>query len=565
MKSPGANRGIALTSILLLIIMFLLIGVSIVGLTTVQSRYSQKAGFDTRTRETALAGVRILQDVLSSIENWNETGPHDMSDSKISAALTVMNYTRIAVSDGKITYRLPMFGDYINELEICNPENDTLVAVSRGYVTVGTENSEGRSWEKAYQIVYRKNRFRYAAASIIQSGTGITVSTDSRINGDLCCLTSPGLLACAVGNYGPYRFTVDNTSFDQDGNTHVNIDNNSQQGEGNQSGAQSNDTIPGRLNRGTSGIFTERAFVPEEGDYGEPVGGDESDYGDPDGQAQTNTGDAEHPDNSDNEGVSDDKTSRPVKFSPIVMGSAIVMQNSTGNKARVQVKEYIRDGVRYSSDAPISTIDFKKISSLKQSSIDSDSQTRLDNSTFASSPVYLDAGAYRIGGFEVADSALVIKPVGGTVYLFVDGNVSIKGKLDIEGDPRSFMIFARGNRVSIGGSTGTGNDAHVHYIERNGGGKDDGGDRQNHIVIKVDSGSIYHYSTGSNRTSINNLFLEAPNADVSIVKTDITGSVIGNTIDIRNSTLTYPSSLLKKDTEKGRALIISLEELAASR
>ncbi|MHC9539006.1 MAG: hypothetical protein AB9903_05760 [Vulcanimicrobiota bacterium] len=536
MKSPGAKRGIALTSTLLLIIVFLIIGVSIVGLTTMQSRYSMKAGFDIRARETALAGIRILQDTLSSVENWNDISK--TNPSQIATGL-VNSYGYTPSREG--IYQQRMFNDYLNELEILEVKNDAVIAISKGYILNKTPGRHEKLCEKTYKVVYKKNRFRYTAVSLTQNGTGMHIPygpNPSAVKGDLCCLTNPSQTACIIGDFG-HKTSYDEDDNSTDGSNHVIITDPNHYGGGYLFETNTIHSIPGRKKdrsqAGTS-VTSHRSEVPGDGDAG-GTGDPNSDDNDgkPDGQGQTGGG-YEPPSNGNDDGGDDgngDGGSKPHYIHILVYGSVFVMQDG-GTKAKVEGSRHIlnkENGVQGIDSAPLSMIDYTEISSLAQNHTASGNQTvTLDSRSFEKSPVILNAGVYTINDFDVS-WPLSIRTVGGTAYLFVNNNISIKGELEIQGDPRSFIIFSRGSQVTIGGTATAATTS----------------------------------ALSSRAFTIKNLFLEAPNANISIINADLTGSVIGNTIQIMDSTLAYPTTVLGEDREKGRALIISLEEMATSR
>ena len=357
MKSPGAKRGIALTSTLLLIIVFLIIGVSIVGLTTMQSRYSMKAGFDMRARETALAGIRILQDTLSSVENWNETSKTNLS--QIATGL-VQSYGYTPSREG--IYQQRMFNDYLNELEILEVKNDTVIAISKGYILNKTPGRYEKLCEKTYKVVYKKNRFRYAAASLIQNGTGMHIPygpNPSAVKGDLCCLTNPSQTACIIGDFG-HQASDGESENSTDGNNHIPVTNPNQEQGGNHSDPLTSDNQNQNQNQNHSqnqnqyqyqfqheygklrGSFdrsgtSQRSEVPGDGgDNGTGNPNSDDNGGKPDGEGQTPGGGDDPPFDGDDDGGDDGigvGDPRPHYIPILVYGSVFVMQDG-GTKAK---------------------------------------------------------------------------------------------------------------------------------------------------------------------------------------------------------------------------------------
>jgi Tfp pilus assembly protein PilX len=578
MSRRRTKKGIALTSTLLLIIVFLLIGVSVVGLTTMQSRYSMKAGFDARTREAALAGVRVLQDVLSDIDDWNQMAISGSTYAPIRNGLQSQGYIKDGAVQGKHTFTIGMFSDCTNELEIVEVKNDSVIALSSGFVTAD-ESRQGRKWEKTYRVIYRKNRFRYAAASLNESGTGIYIPSDSRVYGDVCCLSDPEQTACIVG-YNTRMFRridgmgSDGQSEPGDGALILPAPPSTNTNTG--SGATVNPAIDtsggGKTERS---LFSppggsDRAFVPDEGgDSG--GGGGKTNPNEPDGQGKIGDPYKQNPGDQgdDNDygiipqnGGGDDP---PMTHQIIVNGSVSVPQNSAGKKAVVTDSGCVRDGVKGYSSPLLRKMDFTEMASFSQpSAFTVKAADSLSGESLSGDPLILNAGAYQTDDLKVT-SPLSIKPVGGPVCIFVNNSVSIKADLTIIGDPRNFMVFCRGASVTIGGSKSTTGgsgqttaDTDLLTIER----EEDGKIR----YVIADPSFMASDVSGVSVVRITNLFLEAPAANITINRAVMTGSIIGNTILMRNSSITYPMQPPPNGMrEKGRALIISLEELAKTR
>jgi len=586
------RKGIALTSTLLLIIVFLLIGVSVVGLTTMQSRYSMKAGFDARTREAALAGVRVLQDVLSGVDDWNQMAFQGSTFTPIRDGLQSQGYIKGGTVQGKNTFTISMFSDCTNELKIVEVKNDSVIALSSGFVTAD-ESQQGRKWEKTFRVIYRKNRFRYAAASLSESGTGIYIPSDSRVYGDVCCLTDPSQTACIVGYNTRIFKSIDGQS-DPDygsGNSTTIMPENKPDNNGalilpaqpststnTGSGATTNPGIEtnsgGKEDRSQLSLHggTQRSFVPDEGG---DSGGKTNPGERPTGQRPNQgTGDIDqlHPvgqggdDGDEGVGIHGGGGGDPhIIINYIVNGSVSVPQNSAGKKAGVTDSACVRDGVKGYSSFPLTKMDFTEMASFSQpSSFTIKAADSLSGDSLSGNPAILNAGAYQTDDFKVT-SPLSIKPVGGPVCIFVKNSVSIKADLTIMGDPRNFMIFCKGASVAIGGSkstTGGAGDTMANTDLLEIAREEDGNIR----YVIADPSFIASDISGISVVRITNLFLEAPAANITINRAVMTGSIIGNTILMRNSSITYPMPPPPDGMrEKGRALIISLEELAKTR
>jgi len=583
-KNSRKERGIALASIILLIIVFILIAVSVVGLTTMQSRYSLKSYQDIKTREVAVAGARILQDVLSSIDNWSEVGTPGDGYMEIGRKLSDPNGYRY-VADKEYNYQTRMFDDYISELKILDVRNDTVTATSKGYFVAKTQNKSEIRWEKIYRVVYKKNRFRYAAASLTMDQYGIAISSNSEIDGDLCCLTAPPLIACGIASTTDSGFV--NTLFEPPDGPLPDVPPPFPTNGKPQPGYSPGGLLQPDVNddpittQPVSPLVGEPPPNPNvvPGIYAtEPPDGGPPQNPAVQGPHPSTTGGADPPDfshthsnpniphntksMSEGAGTSQNRDPRQgsgydydtPQIQPLnqqqngngangtgvngnnqsanavteLSGRIYVMQNQQGVAARVDPPSFSNGRVEPLLQAPMSKIYYDESNIFINYGNPLSETVSLPDGYFqahASSSdrsVTLNAGSYQIGEFKV-DSPLVIKPRGGTVFLFVDVKLSIAKDLEIQGDPRNLIVFYRGNKeVTIG------------------------------------------TPTGPQMTRVTNLFLEASKATVRITRTDFCGSLIGNKILIDNSRLAFPD-YLRGDREKGRALIISLEELATSR
>ncbi|MDQ7823535.1 MAG: hypothetical protein RDV48_12120 [Candidatus Eremiobacteraeota bacterium] len=167
MQKFWKKKGLALASIMLVMLVLSLLAVSVVGLTTNQYRYSLKKQSDTLTMQAALAGLNAAEKELDreatwplSVRNWDQLAPNS----------NLVGWTR--VGEKNLSYRV----------DLVDSTADTCTVIS----TARLEGPGGSiDKEKKVKATFKKNCFLYAAYGNTKNDAGVTALYNSKIIGDI--------------------------------------------------------------------------------------------------------------------------------------------------------------------------------------------------------------------------------------------------------------------------------------------------------------------------------------------------------------------------------------------
>ncbi|MDQ7822570.1 MAG: hypothetical protein RDV48_07210 [Candidatus Eremiobacteraeota bacterium] len=218
MYRTDTNRGIALILVLVVLIVVVIFSVALIGLSTMQSRYSLRRGNEVITRQSAQAGIQEAYLILRDIYDWG----------KIEAAMTMEEKEdRENKHDdddggghGHRDFSVVPDGGSIPPLLINDsyfPQNGTYftttvdatdffscAVTSTGYFkrnnSLGDDPSN-RLWEKAIKVIFNKNAFKYALNSMISSELYTVPDLKpyySVMNTEIYDLYAPGVSAYSI-------------------------------------------------------------------------------------------------------------------------------------------------------------------------------------------------------------------------------------------------------------------------------------------------------------------------------------------------------------------------------
>ncbi|MDQ7823533.1 MAG: hypothetical protein RDV48_12110 [Candidatus Eremiobacteraeota bacterium] len=207
MKKLLKKKGLALASIMLVMLVLSLLAVSVVGLTTNQYRYSLKKQNDTLAMQAALTGLDAAEKALdreltspSEVKNWDLLAP--------GSSLV----PRTRVGEKSLYYKI----------DIMESSPDTCSVIT----TSTLENSGGSiDKQKRLKATFKKNCFLYAAYGCAKDDVGVALKDDSIIRGDVGSSRTSGK-AVAIGQ-DTSPVTADVTSVSVSTTTHVQLQQNS--------------------------------------------------------------------------------------------------------------------------------------------------------------------------------------------------------------------------------------------------------------------------------------------------------------------------------------------------
>jgi Tfp pilus assembly protein PilX len=175
MKQQSSRRGVALASVLVVMIVLFLLGVSIAGLQTSQARYSAWKYNASVTRQAAEVGIKKAEYILANKSLWD------------SASLNIGENT----IGGSSYYSL--------EVNECGPKFCTVTSHAYFKDARGNHCNESK-----IKVTYRKNYFEYAALGACLGDTnpepGVTVTGDSVVDGDVGSFKPANTVAMEIGN-----------------------------------------------------------------------------------------------------------------------------------------------------------------------------------------------------------------------------------------------------------------------------------------------------------------------------------------------------------------------------
>ncbi|MDQ7823534.1 MAG: hypothetical protein RDV48_12115 [Candidatus Eremiobacteraeota bacterium] len=167
MQKFWKKKGLALASIMVVMLVLSLLAVSVVGLTTNQYRYSLKKQNETLTMQAALAGLDAAEKALDrdpllpdKVNNWDQLAPNS----------NLVGWTR--VGEKNLSYRV----------DLVDSTADTCTVIS----TARLEGPRGSiDKEKKVKATFKKNCFLYAAYGNGKNAPGVTAEYNSKIIGDV--------------------------------------------------------------------------------------------------------------------------------------------------------------------------------------------------------------------------------------------------------------------------------------------------------------------------------------------------------------------------------------------
>jgi len=197
MKSNRPSRGAALVSILVIVIVFILLGISVVGIETSQARYTAWKYNKALTRQAAAAAIRKVEYQLSTQSSWN-AGTIDTGEKKAEGS------------------------DCYSCLEINEFSKSFCTLTAHAYMK---DNAGNRKWESRIRVTMKKNCFDFAALGACTGGTGeepgVTVKDNSTVEGDVGSFKPANTVAVAIGSSTPAAATDTNdysSNVDNSGN-----------------------------------------------------------------------------------------------------------------------------------------------------------------------------------------------------------------------------------------------------------------------------------------------------------------------------------------------------------
>ncbi len=179
MRSGRPLKGAVLISVLVIALVFVLLGISVVGVETSQIRYSAWKYNKAVTNQAAAAAIRKVEYQLSTQTNWTANC--------------------IDVSERRVEGNNCYYKVDVNECSKC-------------YCTVTThaylkDPAGNRKWESSIRVTLRKNYFDYAALGACTGGTegvpGVTVKDDSVVDGDVGSFKPANTVAVEIGTSSP--------------------------------------------------------------------------------------------------------------------------------------------------------------------------------------------------------------------------------------------------------------------------------------------------------------------------------------------------------------------------
>ena len=197
MKSNRPSRGAALVSILVIVIVFILLGISVVGVETSQARYTAWKYNKALTRQAAAAAIRKVEYQLSAQSSWN-AGAIDIGEKKAEGS------------------------DCYSCIEINELSKRFCTLTAHAYIK---DSAGNRKWESRIRVTMKKNCFDFAALGACTGGTGeepgVTVKENSTVEGDVGSFKPANTVAVAIGSTtsaAAATDTNDNSSGTNNGN-----------------------------------------------------------------------------------------------------------------------------------------------------------------------------------------------------------------------------------------------------------------------------------------------------------------------------------------------------------
>lgn len=178
MKIIPGRRGVALASVLLVVMMLSVLAVAIVTTTTSQVRFSLQRNKGIVSRETAVAGIN---EVFCRLDKEGQSW---------KGVASAINNVEKFMKENNCYYRI----------EVVENEKGLLTVISRGYF----KNALGNAmWIKAIKVTFKSNLSKFCGLStgtkpLENDRPPFYVVGDSRIDGDVSCITG-GNVAVSVG------------------------------------------------------------------------------------------------------------------------------------------------------------------------------------------------------------------------------------------------------------------------------------------------------------------------------------------------------------------------------